>query len=95
MPLDALSYNISVPQLTMPWQSIAVSMTSVNCTWQGNQLIRKIVPWSSEDQYFLTNQTSRTFSVHLHLPKKETNIEHKPTHLQFLNLNHQCSYVVE
>jgi len=91
-PLDALSYNITLPQITKPWQSFAASVTPLNCTWQGNELIRKVVPWSSEDQYYLTNHT---FSIHLHQPKKDLNVAYEPIHLQLLNLNQQCSYVVK
>lgn len=93
IPNDAVSYNISLPNLQKSWQSILVKQTGKNsCPLGNNALIRKIVPWSHENQYFLSN---RSFSVHLHIPKTPIDNQHDSTYLQFINPHPDCHYELE
>lgn len=92
IPSDALSFNLSLPDLNRSWQSIFLKPIGNNCSSQNNALIRKIVPWSHESQFFLTNQS---FSVHLHVPKAPTDSDYDSVHLQLINPNLQCTFVIE
>ncbi len=57
-----------------------------------NAIVRKIVPWSHESQYFLSNQS---FSVHLHVPKAPIDSEYDSVHLQFIKPNPKCTFQIE
>lgn len=92
VPSDALSFSVSLPDLNRSWQSIVLKPNGKNCPSQNNALIRKVVPWSHESQYFLTNQS---FSLHLHAPKAPADSEYDSVHLQWINPNPQCAFVIE
>lgn len=92
VPSDALSFSVSLPDLNRSWQSIVLKPNGKNCPSQNNALIRKVVPWSHESQYFLTNQS---FSLHLHAPKTPADSEYDSVHLQWINPNPQCAFVIE
>ena len=92
IPKDAVAFNITLPNLNKSWQSLSIKMSVNDCRPERNAIIRKIVPWSHENQFFLTNQS---FSVHLHVPKSPIDSEYDSTHLQFINPNPQCNYAIE
>ncbi len=92
-PIDAVAFNVTLPNLNKSWQSIFLKISGKGCQQpEKNALIRKIVPWSHESQFYLTNQS---FPVHLHVPKAPVNSEYDSTHLQFINPNSQCTYEIE
>lgn len=92
IPNNAISYNISLPNLSKSWQSISLKTSKNDCPIEHNSLIRKIVPWSHENQYYLSNQS---FSVHLHVPKTPADSEYESAYLQFINPHPQCRYEIE
>lgn len=49
-PSDSLSFNVSLPELTATWHSLAVS---VNCKNKHSPpaFVRKVIPWSHEGQH--------------------------------------------
>lgn len=92
IPNDVLMYNVTLPQFTRTWQSVALIVTAAECESQGNNgLIRKVVPWSHELQFYLTNDS---ISVGLHVPKSPMDSEHQSAHLQLLNLAN-CKYRIQ
>ena len=92
VPNDALSFNITLPQLEKSWQSIALKTTGRNCPSEKNAFIRKVIPWAHESQFFLSNETS---SVHLHVPKSHSDAKNGPAFLQFINSHPGCQYEIE
>lgn len=92
IPNNAMSYNIYLPNLSKSWQSVSFKTRQNSCPTGNNALIRKIVSWSHENQYYLTN---RSFSVHLHVPKSPADSEYDSVHLQFINPHPQCNYDIE
>ena len=90
IPADALTYNITLPDLTRGWQSFVVTAHGANCQAEGNAFVRKIVPWFQESRFFLTNES---ISLQLDVPKAPIHNELVSASLQFLNLN-QCNYQI-
>jgi len=90
IPADALSYNITLPDLTRAWQSLVLTAEGSDCQTDGTALFRKTIPWSPENQFYLANQS---ISLQLHAPKALVHSEDMSAGLQFLNLN-QCNYEI-
>jgi hypothetical protein len=92
VPSNAVSFNVTLPDLNRSWQSIFLKINGNDCPMEKNAIVRKIVPWSHESQYFLSNQS---FSVHLHVPKTPVDSEYDSVHLQFISPNPKCTYEIE
>ncbi|XP_046461194.1 GPI inositol-deacylase-like [Daphnia pulex] len=92
VPSNAVSFNVTLPDLNRSWQSIFLKINGNDCPMEKNAIVRKIVPWSHESQYFLSNQS---FSVHLHVPKAPVDSEYDSVHLQFISPNPKCTYEIE
>lgn len=90
IPADTLTYNITLPDFSRAWQSLAVAAYGSNCQGEGRAFVRKIVPWFHENRFFLTNES---ISLQLEVPKAPIDNELVSASLQFLNLN-QCNYEI-
>ena len=91
IPADILVYNVTLPDVSRAWQSLKLTVHGADCPAGRNGLIRKVVPWSNEAEFYLTNQSS---TVQLHIPKSPMDSEYDSTQLQLLNF-HQCQYDIK
>lgn len=89
---ETLSYNITLPSLSQTWQSFDIAVKEMsNCLSSERQaLMRKVVPWSRENQFYWTNDS---IEVHLHKPKSLQDEHSDPAHIQVLNPN-QCNFEI-
>lgn len=91
IPNGALSLNITLPDLQKPWQSIALKVLGKDCPTEKKVLIRKIVPWAHESQFFLSNETS---NIYLYFPKRNLDIEKDSAYIQIINPHPECRYEI-
>jgi hypothetical protein len=91
IPADILVYNVTLPDVSRAWQSLKLTVHGADCPVGRNGLIRKVVPWSNEAEFYLTNQS---ITVQLHVPKSPMDSEYDSIQLQLLNF-HQCQYDIK